>query len=502
MANHIELRGIGKCFQAVEALTEISFSVEYGKIHSLVGENGAGKSTLGKVICGLIQPDTGEIFVDGSQVNFNSPYDALKMGITTITQELTILPQRSVIDNVFLGIECEDKGFFVQNSYLRKRFDDLNQKIGFSLIGDEMVGSMRLSDQKKVEILRALARNAKLIVMDEPTAAMSANEAEILLEFVRKLSKAGTTIIFISHFLKEVSRLSDSITVLRNGQIIRTSSSDKESPESLVKAMSGRDISLSFPTKDRPTGSSRIMLSVKGLSRKPAFRDVTFNIRQGEIVGFAGLAGSGRSEIARAIFGVDKFEMGSIEIGGKRVNINSPRTAIDAGISLLPESRKLQGLIMCFSVAQNISIPYLKAVSIGPFIKGQVENLRTKELLKKLDVRPPIPEQNIASFSGGNQQKVLFAKWLFKYPRIFIADEPTRGVDVGAKLAIYNLLISLSKAGIAVLLISSELEEVLGLAHRVYALRLGKIVGEFEGSQINESAIMSAVFATEKKNGE
>lgn len=500
-ANHIELRGIGKCFQAVEALTEIDVSIEHGKVHALVGENGAGKSTLGKIICGLIQPDTGEIFVDEKQVNFNSPYDALKMGIATITQEVTILPYRSVIDNVFCGIECEEKGFFVHKSVLRKRFDELNRNIGFNFIGEELVGSMRLSDQKKVEILRTLARDAKLIIMDEPTASMSANEAENLLEFVARLSKAGTTIIYVSHYLKEVLKISDYITILRNGRQIRTSSTGKETPESLVNAMIGRDISLSFPTKVPPSSRLPIMLSVQGLTRKPTFTDVSFNIRQGEIVGFAGLAGSGRSEIARAIFGADKFERGAIEIEGKQVVINSPRTAVEEGISLLPESRKLQGLITCFSAAHNITIPYLNAVSIGPFIRGKLENLHAKEWLEKLDVRPPDPRQSITSFSGGNQQKVLFAKWLFKRPRIFIADEPTRGVDVGAKLAIYNLLISLSKQGIAVLLISSELEEVLGLAHRVYALRLGSIVGEFEGSQINESAIMNAVFATENQNG-
>ena len=324
--NHIELRGIGKCFQAVEALTEINFSVQCGKIHSLVGENGAGKSTLGKIICGLIQPDTGELFINGMPVNFNSPYDALKMGITTISQELTVLPQRSVIDNVFLGIECEDKGFFVKKSNQQKRFADLNKKLGFNLVGEELVGSMRLSDQKKVEILRAIARKAKLILLDEPTAAMSANEAEILLKFVRKLSRAGTTIIYISHFLKEVLELSDYITVLRNGYLIRTSSTDEETPESLVNAMIGRDISLTFPAKDCPPTNSPIMLSVKGLTRKPAYKDVTFNVREGEIVGLAGLAGSGRSEIARSIFGVDKIEEGSIEIGGKKVIINSPRT--------------------------------------------------------------------------------------------------------------------------------------------------------------------------------
>jgi len=435
----IELKDICKRFQAVEALTDINLKLERGKVHAFVGENGAGKSTLGKIISGEIRPDIGELIVDGEPTQFYSPRDAIKLGITAISQEITVVPQLSVMNNVFLGIETENNGFFIQNDRLRQRFYQLVERSGFGLPADVLVGSLRVADQKKVEILRALAQDARLIVMDEPTASMAADEAEILLNIVRNLAATGTTVVYISHFLKEVLNLADTVTVLRNGRLIRTALSIKESPESLVTAMLGREMITTFPPKDPPSPDSSVVLSVVGLTQKRLLKQVSFNIRAGEIVGLAGLVGSGRSEVARAIFGAESRESGVIMMDGRKVEVYSTHTAVKVGMALLPESRKLQGLIMCLSVANNISLPHLDAISHGPFVRTRYEHEQTKEMLEKLDIRPADPQEGVTKLSGGNQQKTLFAKWLFRRPRVLIADEPTRGVDIGAKQAIYQL---------------------------------------------------------------
>lgn len=492
---HIELRNVGKRFDAVEALTNINLHIERGMIHALVGENGAGKSTLGKIISGVIRPDQGEVIVNGQRVHYTSPRDALADGITMISQELTLVPKLGVLENVFLGMEMHRAGI-LQGDDMRQRYKELTARSGFSLPTDVPVARMRVADQKKVEILRAIARNAQLIVMDEPTAALSADETEKLLDIVRWLRDAGTTIVYISHFLEEVLSLADIVTVLRNGQLVRTAPACQETPESLVTSMLGRAVNLAFPPKIHPAPDAPVVLSVEGLTRAGLIENVSFNIRAGEIVGLAGLVGSGRSEVARAVFGADRRDRGVIKINGQHVQIESPADAIRAGLVLLPESRKLQGLVMCLEVGHNVTLPHLDTLSRATLIRGRQEHWETRELLAGLDVRPPEPRVKVTSLSGGNQQKVLFAKWLFRRPRILIADEPTRGVDVGAKQAIYRLLNSLAEQGMGVLLISSELEEVLGLAHRVYAMRQGHIVAEFEGASLTEEAVMRAVFAT------
>ncbi len=497
---HIELRNVGKRFDAVEALANVNLNIERGMIHALVGENGAGKSTLGKIVSGVTRPDQGEVIVNGRQVHYASPRDALVDGITVISQELTLVPKLGVLENVFLGMETHRAGI-LQNDDMRQRYERLTSRSGFSLPTDVPVARMRVADQKKVEILRAIARNAQLIVMDEPTAALSADETDKLLDIIRWLRDAGTTIIYISHFLEEVLGLADIVTVLRNGQLVRTAPAHEETPESLVTAMLGRAMNLAFPPKTHLSPDAPVMLSVEGLTRADLIEDVSLNIRAGEIVGLAGLVGSGRSEVARAIFGADRPDRGAIRINGRHVRIESPADAIRAGIVLLPESRKLQGLVMCLGVGHNVTLPHLDTLSRATLIRGHQEHREMKDLLADLDVRPPEPGVKVTSLSGGNQQKVLFAKWLFRRPRILIADEPTRGVDVGAKQAIYRLLNSLAGQGMGVLLISSEIEEVLGLAHRVYAMRHGRIVAEFaEGSSLTEDAVMHAVFAAPQVN--
>lgn len=498
---HVEIRGISKRFGGAQALADIHLTIERGTVHALVGENGAGKSTLGKIISGVIQPDSGELIVEGRPVRFASPREALESGIAMIQQEIALVPKLTVLKNVFLGIETNHGGV-LQDRDNRRRFDELNHHTGFDLPADRLVSSLSIAEQKKVEILKAIARNAQLLVMDEPTAALPDDEAAKLMEIVRSLRKAGTTIVYVSHFLEEVLNVADDITVLRNGQFIQTTSAKDESPESLVVAMLGRAMSMTFPPKTFHQVDAPEVFSVEALSRGEIIKDITFNIRAGEIVGLAGLVGSGRSEVARAIFGADRKSSGNLKINGKEVQINDPGDAVDVGIAFLPESRKAQGLLMRLPIGHNVTLPHLKSISRGRIIQDGKEIRQATRLLQELDVRPPDPRERVDSLSGGNQQKVLFGKWLFRRPLLLIADEPTHGVDVGAKLAIYQLITSLAKEGLAVLLISSELEEVMGLAHRVLVLRQGRIVAEFkdsldEQSSLTEDAIMRAAFATE-----
>lgn len=498
---HIQLDGISKRFGGVQALADVCLSIERGRVHGLVGENGAGKSTLGKIISGVIQPDSGQMVVDGRPASFASPREALAAGIAMIQQEISLVPKLSVLENVLLGIESNRAGLLREGDS-RQRFDELNTRSGFGLPADRPVWELSVADQKKVEILKAVARNARLIVMDEPTAALADDEAERLLEIVRSLREAGTSIVYVSHFLREVLSMADAVTVLRNGQLIRTAAAADETPDSLVTAMLGREMSLTFPPKAFPPADAPVVFSVRDLSREAVLEGISFDIRVGEIVGLAGLVGSGRSEVARAIFGADRRDTGRLEIDGRAVRINNPTEAVAAGIAMLPESRKAQGLLMRLGIGQNVTLPHLDSVSRGSVVRRRQETRDTTRLLQELDVRPPEPKAQVDSLSGGNQQKVLFAKWLFRRPRLLIADEPTHGVDVGAKLAIYRLITSLAGEGMAVLLISSELEEVLGLAHRVLVLRRGRITAELEDSpdgrsSLTEDAVMRAAFAAE-----
>ncbi len=493
---HVEVVGISKRFGGVQALADVSVTIERGEIHGLVGENGAGKSTLGKIIAGAFTPDEGELRVAGRTVSYRAPRDALADGLTLIAQEISLVPARSVIENVYLGREASTLGW-VDRRELRRRFAELNGRAGFDLPADAPAGTLRLADQQKVEILRALARGAELIVMDEPSAALTADEGARLFEIVRGLKRQGTTIVYVSHFLDEVLSLVDVVTVLKDGKLVRTSPAAVETPDRLVTAMLGRSLELAFPEKAFPPPDAPVVLSVRGLAREGVIHDVSLEVRAGEIVGLAGLIGSGRSEVARAIFGADRRDAGDVELDGRRLMARTPQQAIRAGVAMLPESRKDQGLHMERTLVENVTLPHLGDVSKALFIKTRSEQRRAAKLMRDVDVRAERPTARVATLSGGNQQKVLFAKWLFRRPKLLIADEPTRGVDVGAKQAIYRLIQSLAAEGMAVLLISSEHEEVLGLAHRVLVMRAGSVVAEFDGHDVTEDQVMNAAFATE-----
>jgi ABC-type sugar transport system ATPase subunit len=492
---HVELRGVSKRYGGVHALRDVDLRIERGSIHGLVGENGAGKSTLSKVIAGAVQPDSGDLIVDGRPTQYRSPRDALADGVTIVAQELALLPQRSVIENVFLGIESRRLGFVI-DAGVRRRYAELDDRLGFGLPSKVRVGTLRTAEQQKVEILRALARHAKLIVMDEPTAALTIDEAERLFGIIRNLQAEGTTIVYVSHLLDQVLSLVDTVTVLRDGQLVRSGPAANETPESLVVAMLGHSLNLAFPDKSFPAADAPVVCSIRDLTRTGAIEDVSFDVKAGEIVGLAGLIGSGRSEVARAIFGADGHDRGAIELDGAKLRVRKPSDAVRAGIAMLPESRKEQGLLMGRSIVENVTLPHLDEVSTGGFLARSKQLRETTALTKRLDVRTRRVTSRVDTLSGGNQQKVLFAKWLFRPPRLLIADEPTRGVDVGAKRSIYELIARLAGEGMAVILISSELEEVIGLAHRVLVMRRGRIVAEFDGRTASEDAVMRAAFAT------
>jgi rhamnose transport system ATP-binding protein len=488
------VRRIHKRYGAAVALQDVSLEVAAGEIHALVGENGAGKSTLGKIIAGAVAPDAGEILVDSQPVTYRAPRDAIRYGIGLIEQEFALAPDLSVLDNVFLGVELGRHGLLDRGEQ-RERFAELADRIGFRERPSMPVRALRTADQQKVEILRQLVRDTRLIVMDEPTAALTRDEADRLLHITRELRDDGVTVIYVSHILGDVLALCDTVTVLKDGRRVRTAPAAEETTDSLVTAMLGRSIDVAFPTPTPPPADAPVVLAVRGLSRPPAFQDISFEVRAGEIVGLAGLVGSGRTEIARAIFGADPAE-GSIEIDGRPVRSRSPRGSIRRGLALLPESRKDQGLVMVRPLTENVTMAHVGEITRHGVLAKRREQRIVGDTLRSVDARHASASLPVSSLSGGNQQKAALAKWLVKTPRLLLADEPTRGIDVGAKRAIYDLIHGLADDGLGVLLISSELGEVLGLSHRVLALRAGRIVGEYAGEQADEETIMRTVFGS------
>ena len=488
----VRLVSIGKRYSGTRALDDISVEVAGGTVHALVGANGAGKTTLGKIVSGVIRPDEGQLFVHDRPVRYASPRDARIDGIATIAQELSPIPHMTVIENIYFGIEPRRSGL-VQRRQLRAQYAELVSQWGFELDGNAKVGALRTADKQKVEILRAVACDARVIVMDEPTSSLTSVETKTLHRMIRSLRESGRTIVYVSHFLDEVLDLADTVTVLRSGRLVRTAPAAEETEESLVAAMFGAAAEAEHFEKQEGS-TAPVVLEVSGLRRTGVLRDISLQIRAGEIVGLAGLVGSGRSELARAIAGADPIDGGTIAVDGRVRRIRSPADAMAAGMAFLPESRKDDGLFVELSLAANTTFSDLRAVaSRFGILHRAVERARTSALLHSLSVEPPVPSAKVASLSGGNQQKVLFARWLFRTPRLLILDEPTRGVDVAARAAIHRLINNLAAEGTAVLLISSEIEEVLGLAHRVLVMRRGSITREF-GADPPLEAVMEAAF--------
>jgi simple sugar transport system ATP-binding protein/ribose transport system ATP-binding protein len=495
-AVHLAVRGLGKSFGATRALDDVTVDIVAGSVHAFVGENGAGKSTLGKIIAGVLPADQGELLLRGESVSFGSPREALMRRIAIVAQEMALVPRLTVAQNVFLGAEPRRAGF-IDRRALAARFTRLAMDAGFDLDGRAVVGGLSVAQQQQVEILRALAREADLIVLDEPTASLSARETEQLHGIVRRLRASGRTVILVSHFLGEVLDLADRVTILRDGRLVRTGPSQAETEASLLTGMLGRSASRVYPEKRLPSADASVVLAIHEL-QAPGVREASLEVRAGEIVALAGLIGAGRTELARAIYGATAATSGSIRMAGAEL-AGGPAAALRAGVAMIPESRKDDGLLLRRPIRENVSLSSVAGMARSGFVRRGEERRRVGEALAGV-AGTTLLEAPAGALSGGNQQKLLFARTMLVHPRLLIADEPTRGVDVGAKHEIYELIARLAGDGMGVLLISNEVEEVLGLAHRVLVMRDGRLVAALDGATMTEVAILEAAFGATTGN--
>lgn len=488
----VALTGVSKSFAGVRVLKDVDFDVRPGEVHALLGENGAGKSTLIKILAGVHVPDGGVIRIGDRELSAVTPRDAVEGGIATVYQELLLFPELSVAENVFLGHAPTKSGGRLDWTQMRRRSRQILDSLdSHDLDVDAKVGTLSVANRQRVEIAKALSQNARVLIMDEPTAALADADVRRLMVVVKRLRERGVGIIYVSHKLPEIFELADRVTVLRDGTLIGTRPIAEVSEQSLVAMMVGREISHLFP-KPEPNIAGTI-LKVSGLACGDRFSDVSFELRRGEILGMAGLVGSGRTEVALTIFGITPATAGTIEIDGRPVAVTSPRQACDLGIAYVPEDRGLQGLVRPMSIAQNNSMASLEQVSSGIFIRFADEAQKAAAAIRQLGTRARGPEQVVGQLSGGNQQKVVLGKWLETNPRILIMDEPTRGIDVGAKSEIHALMGRLAQEGMAILMISSELPEVLGMSDRVLVMHAGRMVATIDRADANPESVGAAM---------
>ncbi|EGO62845.1 putative sugar ABC transporter ATPase [Acetonema longum DSM 6540] len=485
----LNMTGIAKTFPGVKALQDVELSLQAGEIHALLGENGAGKSTLMKILSGVYSKDAGEIRINGAPAEISDPRAAADLGISIIHQELNLIPGLTVMENIFLGREPSRKLGFIDWDEMERRTSGLLAELGTAISPEDLVADLSIGEQQMVEIAKALSYKTKILIMDEPTAALTDRETERLFAIIRQLAAAGAGIIYISHRMEELFALSNRITVLRDGSYIGTVETKTAAFDQLIRMMVGRDVTVRFPKQTVPIGQE--VLRVENLSRHQVLHDVSFAVRAGEIVGFAGLMGAGRTELARAIFGVDRLDSGTIYVQGEKCTITGPADAIKAGIGLITEDRKSQGLILSLSVGKNITLASLDQYSSGGFISSDREGEAIAANIDKLKIRTPGAGQLVKNLSGGNQQKVVIAKWLATQPKVLIMDEPTRGVDVGAKAEIYSIMNMLTEAGVGIVMISSELPEILGMSDRVVVMSQGRIAGELAITDATQEKIMA-----------
>jgi len=485
------LKGMRKSFGDVEVLHGVDLDLVAGEVHSLVGENGAGKSTLMKIAAGIHAPDGGLMTFKGRAYSPNSPLDAGLAGIAMVHQELSLAPDISVGENILAG-RLPARGCFVNWRELNARASRLLADFGLSIDPRTPVSSLSIGYRQVIEVLKALASDPKVIIFDEPTSSLEAREAALVLDTIRKLAARSIGVVYISHRMDEVFRISDRITVLRDGDLVGTWNAAGVSREEVVNAMIGREMTELYPAKASSAGD--VLLSVDGLTRAGAFRDVSFVLRRGEILGFSGLVGAGRTEVMRSIFGADIPDSGAVYLDGSRVDIRSARDAMDAGIVYLPEERKTQGLFLERSVEDNILCGNIGRCSRRGVVRPGLSRALALDMCRRLSVKAKSIEQELQNLSGGNQQKVLLARWLAMKPRVLIVDEPTRGVDVGAKAEIHRMLRDYASAGNGVIVVSSEMPEIIGLCDRIIVLHEGRISGEVEGTTATEAQLASLAF--------
>ncbi|MEE3608454.1 sugar ABC transporter ATP-binding protein [Avibacterium paragallinarum] len=483
----IEISNVSKHFGGVKALTNISFNVKKASIHALIGENGAGKSTLMKILSGIYIKDSGTIRVNGEEVNFLNPKSSQKKGIGIIHQELALSPDLSVAENIFLDDLGNGKQTINWTS-INKRAKEALQSLGFDISPQMRLGELSVAYQQMVEIAKALTKNVNILILDEPTAVLADPEIDILFENLKKLQAKGVTIIYISHRLEELFRISDAITVIKDGQTVAELDPKASTEDDIIRYMVGREFTSLYPEKNLPQEND--IFRVINLSRGNVLKAINFNVKKGEIVGLAGLVGAGRTEVARCIFGIDKYSEGEIYKNEKFINVHNVPEAINHGIGLVPESRKEQGAVLNLSILENMTMATLDKYSTSGIIQHKAEKIAGEKLTQLLQIKLGKLSDPISSLSGGNQQKVVLAKWLSTDCDFIILDEPTRGVDVGAKAEIYRIISDLAKLGYGLLVISSELVELIGLCHRIYVMSDGTITGELQGTEMTEENIM------------
>jgi ribose transport system ATP-binding protein len=486
----LQVNKLSKSFPGVRALHEVSLSLEKGEVLSVIGENGAGKSTLMKILAGVQPPDAGEILVDGQPAKFQKTRDAMDQGIVLIHQELNLCDNLNVGQNIFLGREPRNRFGILKSSEIYKRSTEFLKRVGLDVSPRKIVSRMTIGKQQMVEIAKAFSIDARILIMDEPTSSLSARESESLFELIETLRDQGVSIIYISHRLAEVKRLSDRVVVLRDGEYAGTLTGTEITHDAMVSMMVGRDISQFYQRSNHPIGET--VLDVQNVVT-PSWPNqaVSLNVRAGEIVGLAGLVGSGRTELLQTLFGIDQPLGGKILINGKTVDIKSPNQAVQNGIALVPEDRKKHGLVTELSVQNNVGLAGLdrNAKKLG-FVDFRQQRNDTKEMIQRLSIKTPSAYQTAKFLSGGNQQKVVLGKWLAMSPKLLLLDEPTRGIDIGAKQEIYQLIEQLASESMAILVASSELEEIIGITDRAYVMHEGKITGELARDQLNEESIM------------
>jgi rhamnose transport system ATP-binding protein len=485
----LAVTGVTKSFGAVAAVTDASIELYAGEAHGLVGENGAGKSTLVKMLAGVHAPDSGTLSINGSTVTLGSPAAARDAGIAVIYQEPTMFPDLSVAENVFMGRMPKQTMGRLDREHMREQVVSVLEMLDVSLDPNRAARGLSIADQQIVEIAKALTLDARVLIMDEPTAALSAAEVDRLTRVIETLRERGAAVLFISHRLDEIFDICQRVTVMRDGRSVMSSLADGLTSDELVRAMVGRDIEQRHLNRSEP---GQVVLSVERLTREGTFVDVSFQLRAGEIVGLGGLVGAGRTEIAEAIFGIARYDAGSVRVGGEPLKKGSPADAMRAGIALVPEDRRQHGLVMEESIERNVVLASLRSVTRRGLISQDVSRETSISWLERLQVKYARLSDAVATLSGGNQQKVVLAKWLRREPRVIIVDEPTRGIDVGTKAEVHRLLENLAEQGVAVLVISSELPELLLLADRIIVIREGRVVREIARAEATEENVVAA----------
>ncbi len=487
--NIFECRRISKYFPGIKALDEVDFTVRPGEVQALIGENGAGKSTLVKILTGIYRPDAGEMRLEDRSVEFRSPVSAQAAGIAAIHQEATMFPDLSVAENIYMGHHLRLSGVPLLNwGGMRRRTRTLLEELELDIDPDVQVRSLSVAQRHMVEIVKALSQEARIVIMDEPTSALSLREVEDLYKIIRRLKEAGQAVVFISHKFEDIYEIADTFTVLRDGRLAGSGIVGRTKVDQIIRMMIGRPLTRMFPKQTVQPGET--LLAVEGLSRVGVFKDISFELRRGEILGFFGLIGSGRSEVMRALFGIDTADGGNVRVEGAAVRMANPAEAMRRGLAYVPEDRQLQGTILPMSIRENITLPIVGDLAGGPFLNRTRENAVTDEYGRRMEIKAGSWEQAVGSLSGGNQQKLVLAKWLATRPKILILDEPTKGIDVATKARVHEFISHLAGEGLGILLVSSEMPEILGMADRVVVMHEGRVTGRFARAEADPEKLI------------